>query len=77
MPAENGLLVAKNPEEQPRRSRSNYSLRLAATYEMKARGIHYFLVGDDDFGADDFRGRSGGVGLDAGGALGLRHPDLR
>jgi hypothetical protein len=33
--------------------RSKYSFRLAATYEMKARGIHYLLVGDDYFGAGD------------------------
>ena len=33
--------------------RSHYSLRLAATYEMKARGIHYLLIGDDYLGADD------------------------
>jgi hypothetical protein len=46
-------LVAKNPKAaavQPK-----FSIRLAATYEMKAHGLHYFLVGDSDFGADDFR----------------------
>jgi F5/8 type C domain/Dolichyl-phosphate-mannose-protein mannosyltransferase len=32
---------------------THYSLRLAATYEMKARGIHYLLVGDDYPGASD------------------------
>lgn len=40
-----------------------YSLRRAATYEMKARGIHYFLVGDDSFGANDIRDDPGAWGL--------------
>jgi hypothetical protein len=35
--------------------RSKYSLRRAAISEINARGIHYILVGDDNFVAEDFR----------------------
>ena len=45
-------LLAKDPAVAAA-DRSNYSLRLAATYEMKARGLHYLLVGDDYPGAGD------------------------
>jgi hypothetical protein len=40
-----------------------YSLRRAATYEMKARGIHYLVIGEDSFGADDIRDDPGAWGL--------------
>jgi hypothetical protein len=55
------VLTAKNPKVtafQP-----GPSLRLEATYEMKARGLHYFLVGDSDYGADDFRDDPAAWGL--------------
>ncbi|HEX5430769.1 MAG TPA: hypothetical protein VFW83_02285, partial [Bryobacteraceae bacterium] len=45
--------IAQNPKisfVEPRGS-----MRLAATYEMNARGIHYLLVSNSEFGADDFR----------------------
>lgn len=32
----------------------NYSLRMAATYEMKARGLHYLIIGNDFYGAADY-----------------------
>jgi len=31
------------------------SMRRAATYELAVRGIHYFLIKDDDWGAADFK----------------------
>ncbi len=34
---------------------SKYSLRLAATYEMKQHGLHYLLIGEDFSGASDFQ----------------------
>jgi hypothetical protein len=54
-------LVAKNPKVDTVQPKS--SIRLAATYELKAHGIHYFLVGDDDFGSEDFRDDPGAWGL--------------
>ena len=45
--------VAKNPKVSALLLKS--SLRLAAMYELKAHGLHYLLVGDSDYGADDFR----------------------
>jgi hypothetical protein len=39
------------------------NIRRAATYEMKARGIHYLLLHDGDFGADDIQGDPEGWGL--------------
>jgi hypothetical protein len=56
------VLLAKDPKAVLA-DRSHYSLRRAATYEMKARGIHYFLIGDDSFGADDIRDDPGAWGL--------------
>jgi hypothetical protein len=52
------VLLARNPKASALLSKFSLpksSLRLAATYEMKAHGLHYFLVGDSDYGADDFR----------------------
>jgi hypothetical protein len=39
------------------------NIRRAATYELKAHGIHYLLIQDSDFGAQDFRDDSEGWGL--------------
>jgi hypothetical protein len=44
--------VTDHFEEQPMRSR--VPMRRAATYEFAARGIHYILIQDDDWGAADF-----------------------
>jgi hypothetical protein len=38
-------------------------LRRAAIEELKARGIHYMLIGDSDFGALDFKNRRARWGL--------------
>ncbi len=46
------MVLARNPKTDGA-DRSHYSMRLAATYEIKARGIHYLLVGDDYLGSDD------------------------
>ena len=45
--------ISEKPAESSRVS--HVSLRQAATLELKARGIHYVLVGDDNVGANDFR----------------------
>jgi hypothetical protein len=45
--------VAAAPIESLRLSRM--SLRQAATAELKARGVRYVLVTDDNIGANDFR----------------------
>jgi hypothetical protein len=39
------------------------NIRHSATYELKARGIHYLLMHDGDFGADDIQGDPEGWGL--------------
>lgn len=44
--------VTDHFEEQPMHSR--VPMRRAATYEFAARGIHYILIQDDDWGAADF-----------------------
>jgi hypothetical protein len=46
-------VLAKNPQVSVAKH-DDYSLRLAATYEMKARGLHYLSIGDDFPGANDF-----------------------
>lgn len=46
-------IIADNPAESSRPNR--ISLRQAATAELKARGIRYLLVTDDNIGASDFR----------------------
>jgi len=51
-PGGNWVTLAKDHKTNPA-DRANYSLRLAATYEMNARGIHYLLIGDDYLGSDD------------------------
>ncbi len=52
-PDRSWVTLAANPEESLRQIRA--SLRQAATAELKARGIRYVLVADDDAGAADFR----------------------
>lgn len=56
------VVVANNPKTDGV-DRSQYSVRLAATYEMKARGIHYLLVGDDYLGSDDIEDDPAAWGL--------------
>jgi hypothetical protein len=46
--------LSKDPELTAS-NHKDYSLRLAATYEMKARGLHYLLIGDNYPGAADFQ----------------------
>jgi hypothetical protein len=46
------------------------SLRLAATAELKAHGIHYLLIKPDNPGADDMRRYPAYWGLDVAGSLG-------
>jgi len=48
------VLVAHDPKAVLA-DHTNYSLRRAAIYEINARGIHYILVGDDNFVGEDFR----------------------
>lgn len=55
-------VLAKDPKADLA-DRSHYSIRLAATYELKARGIHYLLVGDDYSGVDDIRDDPAAWGL--------------
>ncbi len=45
--------IAEKPEERPTRPRG--SLRRAATYEMHQRGVNYLLVGDGEYGSENFR----------------------
>ncbi len=54
--------LAKDPE-QVASDHKNYSLRLAATYEMKERGLHYLLIGSDYPGAPDFEDDPAAWGL--------------
>jgi hypothetical protein len=64
-------LVAKNPKAET--VEPKVSIRLAATYELKAHGIHYFVVGDDNYGADDFRDDPEAWGLrQVGSGYGIR-----
>ena len=46
-------LVAMDPKTTTVQPKSSF--RLAATYKMKARGFHYLLVRDGDFGTGDFQ----------------------
>ncbi len=48
-----GAIVTDRFEEQPIQYR--VPMRRAATYEFAARGIHYILIQDNDWGAADFR----------------------
>ena len=54
--------IAKDPKAALA-DRSHYSIRLAATYELKARGIHYLIIGDDYSGGDDIRDDPAAWGL--------------
>ena len=53
--------VAAATEERP--VRYSGSLRRAATYEAHLRGVDYFLIKDDDYGASDYAEFSGDWGL--------------
>jgi len=53
--------LAAATEERP--VRSSGSLRRAATYEAHLRGVDYFLIKDDDYGARDYAGFSNDWGL--------------
>jgi len=55
------ILVAEKPEEIAMVPRG--SVRRAATYELRARGVNYLLIGGDDFGAMDMRDDPEGWGL--------------
>jgi hypothetical protein len=46
------------------------SLRLAATAELKARGIHYLLIKPEDPGSDDLRRYPAFWGLNVAGSVG-------
>jgi hypothetical protein len=46
-------------EERPIRE----NLRLGATAELKARGVRYLLIGNDDIGAEDFQQRAAAWGI--------------
>lgn len=64
--------LAKDPKTDAV-DRSHYSMRLAATYELKARGIHYLLIGDDYVGSDDLADDPAAWGLElAGAGYGIR-----
>jgi hypothetical protein len=62
------VTLSDHPVEsrQPMRA----SLRLAATAELKAHGIHYLLIKPDNPGADDMRRYPAYWGLDVAGGLG-------
>ncbi len=47
------MRLSDKPEEFS--ERVHYSLRQAATYELKARGVRYLLIDDGDLRAADFR----------------------
>ena len=64
------IRLADKPEESPQRIR--VSLRQAATYELKARGVRYLLVDDRDIRADDFRAYANLWGLTRVGQSGSR-----
>jgi hypothetical protein len=46
-------------EERPIRE----NLRLGATAELKARGVRYLLIGNDDIGSEDFQQRAAAWGI--------------
>jgi hypothetical protein len=62
------VTLADHPVESRRPIRA--SLRLAATAELKARGIHYLLVKPDNPGADDLRRYPAFWGLTVAGSVG-------
>jgi len=69
--AGNWSTLAAEPEQ--RDGPPLLGLRRAATEELKRRGFDYFLVYDNDFGAEDFRTRMGAWGIElAGEARGAR-----
>jgi hypothetical protein len=62
------VTLSDHPVEsrQPMRA----SLRLAATAELKAHGIHYLLIKPDNPGADDLRRYPAYWGLEVAGSIG-------
>jgi hypothetical protein len=50
-----------------RAMRPHGSLRRAATYELRARGVNYVLIQDGDFGADDLKDDPESWGLEVSG----------
>lgn len=56
------VLLSKDPTYTAS-DHSKYSLRLAATYEMKEHGLHYLAIGDDFSGASDFQDDPAAWGL--------------
>jgi hypothetical protein len=52
-PSGHWAAIAKNPKVSAFQTKS--SLRLEATEAMRSHGFHYLLIGDSDYGADDFR----------------------
>jgi hypothetical protein len=55
--------VSGNPEERSVTPRG--SIRRAATYEMRARGVNYLLMADSDWGTDEYNGDAAAWGLTA------------
>jgi len=62
--------LSDNPEETA--ERVHYSLRRAATYELKARGVRFLLIDDSDLRAHDFRAYSQLWGIEKIGEAGSR-----
>jgi len=60
---ENGRWVPVNATIEERPVRYSGSIRRSATYEAHLRGVDYFLIRDDDFGASDYAEFSGDWGL--------------
>ena len=63
-PTAHGSRLSDHPVQSRQPIRA--SLRLAATAELKARGIHYLLIKPDNPGADDLRRYPAFWGLDRG-----------
>jgi hypothetical protein len=58
-----GRWVALDVPTEERTIRYSSSLRRSATYEAHVRGVDYFLIKDDDFGASDYAEFSDDWGL--------------
>ena len=67
-PTGNGLRLSDQPVQSRQPIRA--SLRLAATAELKARGIHYLLIKPENPGADDLRRYPAFWGLTVAGSVG-------
>jgi hypothetical protein len=55
------VTLSNQPSVTERPVREN--LRLSATNELKARGVRYLLIGNDDIGAEDFQQRAAFWGI--------------